>query len=763
MRSHRVVRAALAVTVLASGLSVGVGAIRPAAADTNCGRALFIGARGSGESGSDNDGLGIPVTATRDSLLAYAQRTTLSASDIHFESVPATQYPAISIPGAILENGGLPSAFWAAYEGSVSDGSNWLTLRLLNRARSCPNERFVLVGYSQGAQVVTDALITLQSVPSITKRIAGVVLFGSPVFSPNDQTINVELPKKIAWSSSRQGIYRALRSQAPLGSTSQLNVVGNEVHIGSWCLTKDAICNYSAGDSRALVDGSSTHFEYPQFAKDAGKTLADDIKAAVFKKVPPPPNAPLELSVDSGVLPHAQQGLAYEQPITVGGGRPPYTLDPEPLSGGLPPGITVGDALDLRGTPTRPGTFQFELGVTDALGQRATAAFTLIVDATSLTPTAPELVSVNAAGTAAGSRYSGWSVALSADGRYVAFASMAKDLVARDQQAVGLNVFVRDRAMGTTQLVSQRTDGSPMEEFAGALNPKITADGRYIAFDSDSAVLVDQDSNESQDVFLRDIQAGTTTRVSVSGLGIEIDGTNQVQSISPNGRYVVFNSDSATLSGGATGLHLYVRDIYSATTTRIDAVSSAVGFVNDAGTVVYRGGNEFGPGTEGIFRWTKDGGRQRLADPGLINVSDDGKWLIIYQRDRAQLIRIDTDTLAQQTLSTAGGPCCTSVDGLSVSRNGTATFSTNAPALTTLAGMSGQQVYQALAWSMDGRVALVSAATDGSPGNDRTYATAISADAGTVGMFSSATNLVTLPDLNNDWDVFVAPNPLYRP
>lgn len=127
----------------------------------------------------------------------------------------------------------------------------------------------------------------------------------------------------------------------------------------------------------------------------------------------------------------------------------------------------------------------------------------------------------------------------STDGRYVAFASFASNLVPGDSNNK-LDVFVRDTVAGTTTLVSVGAAGRPGN--GPSADPSISLDGRYVAFDSTASDLVPDDTNGSGDVFVRDLQAGTTTRVSVTADGAAQYGASQLPAISGDGRYVGFES-----------------------------------------------------------------------------------------------------------------------------------------------------------------------------------------------------------------------------
>jgi Tol biopolymer transport system component len=152
-------------------------------------------------------------------------------------------------------------------------------------------------------------------------------------------------------------------------------------------------------------------------------------------------------------------------------------------------------------------------------------------------------------------------------GRYIAFASAAGNLVP-NYTNLYRGVFVQDLLSGTNLLVSADTDG-----FANAggmsTDPVISGDGRYVAFTSYATNLVAGDNNNSRDVFVRDLQTGTTTLVSVdASLTSNNDSYSPV--ISANGRYVLFYSMAsiATITGPSSGGgdNLYLRDLQAGAT-----------------------------------------------------------------------------------------------------------------------------------------------------------------------------------------------------
>jgi Tol biopolymer transport system component len=135
------------------------------------------------------------------------------------------------------------------------------------------------------------------------------------------------------------------------------------------------------------------------------------------------------------------------------------------------------------------------------------------------------------------------------------------------------DIFVRDRQNGTTERVSVSSDGS--EGNWSSFNPTISADGRYVAFSSVASNLVNGDTNESDDIFVHDRQTDATVRVSVSTNGTQGNSNSMYPSISEDGRFVAFESIANNLVSGDTNgsWDVFVYDRQTATTQRISVSS----------------------------------------------------------------------------------------------------------------------------------------------------------------------------------------------
>ena len=173
---------------------------------------------------------------------------------------------------------------------------------------------------------------------------------------------------------------------------------------------------------------------------------------------------------------------------------------------------------------------------------------------------------------------------ISADGRHVAFESRASNLVAGDTNGAS-DVFVKDTVTGEIERVSVGSDGA--EAMGGSIRPSLSADGRYVAFGSDAADLVEGDSNQVGDSFVHDRVSGETTRVSVSSTGTQADVSTVNPGISADGRYVTFPSTATNLVPDDTNFNgdVFVHDRVTGGTERVSVtIDGAQAAGNSAAT-----------------------------------------------------------------------------------------------------------------------------------------------------------------------------------
>lgn len=184
-----------------------------------------------------------------------------------------------------------------------------------------------------------------------------------------------------------------------------------------------------------------------------------------------------------------------------------------------------------------------------------------------------ELLCVSSTGAPASARSFALRFALSADGRYAIFGSWANNLVPGDTNNCA-DIFFRDLQTGQTERVSVGCNG--VEANGNCVDAAISADGRFVAFESAASNLVPNDNNSQADIFVRDRATGTTERVSVASSGAEANFSSGSPCISPDGRYVAFVSAASNLVAGDTNgtSDVFVHDRVSGTTTRVSVTSA---------------------------------------------------------------------------------------------------------------------------------------------------------------------------------------------
>lgn len=261
---------------------------------------------------------------------------------------------------------------------------------------------------------------------------------------------------------------------------------------------------------------------------------------------------------------------------------------------------------------------------------------------------------VNVSSSEAQANGSSIDASISSNGRFVAFTSYASNLVADDTNAAP-DVFVRDLDSGTTTRVSVSSTGAQavLAPNWRSESPTVSADGRYVAFESAAANLVANDTNGRPDVFVHDRTTAATTRVNVSSAGDQANGYYSVDpSISDNGRYVAFSSDASNLIVGDTngGSDVFVHDRDAGTTTRV-SVRSGGG---------QAGGGSFSPDISADGRYVT----MMSSAPDLVADDENAKSdIFVHDRNTTMTTRIN--------LSTSGAETDGYLQGVAISADGT--------------------------------------------------------------------------------------------
>ena len=337
-------------------------------------------------------------------------------------------------------------------------------------------------------------------------------------------------------------------------------------------------------------------------------------------------------------------------------------------------------------------------------------------------------VSVASDGTQ-GNQYSGHP-AVSADGRYVAFMSMADNLVPGDTNGKR-DVFVHDRQTGQTSLVSVASDGTQGNN--NSSTSSISADGRYVVFDSYANNLVPGDTNGGPDIFVHDRQTGQTNRVSVASDGTQANSGSGVASMSADGRYVAFASGANNLVSGDTNNlgDSFVHDRQTGQTSRVSVASNgAQGNDHALGPHISADGRYVA-----FFSWATN------LVPGDTNNYGD---VFVHDRQTKQTSRVSVTSSGIQGNSGSYWPFI-SADGRYVAFDSAA--NNLVPGDTN--NIQDMFVHDRQTW----QIIRVSVASDGTEANDLSYTPSISADGRYITFASEASNLVP-GDTNNTADVF---------
>jgi Tol biopolymer transport system component len=334
-----------------------------------------------------------------------------------------------------------------------------------------------------------------------------------------------------------------------------------------------------------------------------------------------------------------------------------------------------------------------------------------------------------------------YAATISGDGRHVAFETNAASVVPGDENWAN-DIFVRDLVAGTTQRVSVTPDGGWSTGYASS--PDISADGRFVAFQSTGADLVPGDTNALQDVFVHDLRTARTVRVSVGSGGAQVTGgASGDAAISADGRFVAFESTATNLVADDTNAasDVFVHDLLSGTTERVSVSTAGVG-AND---------RALDPAI------SADGSRVAFHSvaanlvPGDANTATD-----VFVRDRV------ARTTQRVSLSAAGeehpGP---SIDPAISGDGRYVAFYVVECALIPGDGCLGAPVGDDNATVdvvvrdlMSGSVERVSAAHDGAEADSWSYDPTMSFDGRWVAFYSFATNIIP-DDGNGVADVFV--------
>jgi Tol biopolymer transport system component len=320
--------------------------------------------------------------------------------------------------------------------------------------------------------------------------------------------------------------------------------------------THQQVATKSNGDGTATVTLAVT-------LTNTGSVAAEDVHLILLKG-PGLPVKPGENVLTVGTLAVGQMAT-LSWPVTV--------LAPVPATRYGPPLMVIhaeGIAADGT-TPVSTGVLSRARNQSRAKASIAESATEPVTaDAAMARCGSTERVSVDSAGNQGNN--GGDEPAISADGRFVAFVS-ADNLVPGDTND-NLDIFVHDRKTGATERVSVDSAGNQANVIGSTSEAAISADGRFVAFNSANN-LVPGDTNDNFDIFVHDRKTGATERVSVDSAGNQGNGA-AVAAISADGRFVAFQSVADNLVLGDTNgaIDVFVHDRKTGATERVSVDSA---------------------------------------------------------------------------------------------------------------------------------------------------------------------------------------------
>ncbi|MCA9397632.1 LPXTG cell wall anchor domain-containing protein, partial [candidate division WWE3 bacterium] len=229
---------------------------------------------------------------------------------------------------------------------------------------------------------------------------------------------------------------------------------------------------------------------------------------------------------------------------------------------------------------------------------------------------------------------------ISDDGRYVVFQSAATNLVASDTNNL-IDIFLHDRNTDTTTRLS--LDSADGESDGHSLYPAISGDGQFVAFNSVATDLVADDTNGVGDVFLRNLNTDTTTRISVHTDGSEATGRSEHPSIDEIGRYIAYESEASDLVDGDTNGYrdVFVRDTHLNVTQRVSVSSTGAEGNNISGDTVDKPNGRLSANGQYVAFKSR---ASNLVDGDTNGIVD----VFVYDRQTGQTARVSTDSLGSE-------------------------------------------------------------------------------------------------------------------
>lgn len=321
---------------------------------------------------------------------------------------------------------------------------------------------------------------------------------------------------------------------------------------------------------------------------------------------------------------------------------------------------------------------------------------------------------------------------LSSTGRHVAFSSFASNLVLGDTNN-RRDVFLRDLQLGSTQRASVGLGGAQAN--GDSDDPSVSGDGTFVAFHSVATNLVAGDTNGASDIFVRSFGASATTRASVAAGGLQANGDSNYASMSADGRFVVFQSSATNLVGDDLNAShdIFLRDQLTAQTLRLSKNSSGVEANSGSFVPAISGDGNF------VAFYS--------SASNLVVADTNGKFdVFVLSRSSGIIERISVTSIGSESNGDSSFPAL-SHDGR---------FTAFQSSATNLVGGDSNAAFDLfLRDRLTATTSRVSVPTGGGQSNGGSFRSELSSDGTRIVFDSAATNLVAV-DTNAALDVFIA-------
>ena len=323
----------------------------------SCSSLLVVGVRGSGEPGPGGN------KATKSNPWYGGFGKTIQdvvnriAAAVPSAGIQSLSYPAIPVNFNPRDF----SKYSLAYLLSVNAGDNGLTSTISDVLSNCHNTRFLLAGYSQGAQVVAESYPLMSQADQ--SAVVGVVLIGDPYFNGSQANVDVG-----DYDSTLNGVLTSFPGGSPRIMSGNL-----ALKTASFCHSGDYVCNFSPANAAKCVH-ACPHSRYSKNRLPDGSTYTTTASQFLLERYLNLPLNPLTITTKDLATVQVKQTAVYRVQLGALGGVAPYKWELQ--SGSLPVGLLVTHQGVLKGRPLvldLPGVYTFSVTAFDTAGHRATA------------------------------------------------------------------------------------------------------------------------------------------------------------------------------------------------------------------------------------------------------------------------------------------------------------------------------------------------------------------------------------------------------